>query len=836
MLVISIPEKCVYRSFLRPRQALLLTLTITSILFGIRILLDPLLENSYPLLVFTIGILISAFYGGVFFGILAMVLSAMLADFYFMVPRLQFELSHHASVVAVYIFLVKGVIISVVVDRLKRTYALAKNSDANRKYNEERLDYALGAGRMVAWDYFIQNQRLWQSTNAESILGVRAFTGDELTAIVFPDDAPRVEKLFLDTISRKGNFVTEFRIKRPDDGRIIWVESRGRCDVDEKGHVVRVSGVLTDINDRVMVATARERARERSDYLARVSDVLARNLGDEQIWNKVAQLALPKLADYCFFDLIHEGGLKRVVAARVDEVDPDNFNWVKEAPLLESDHPIVRALKSKQPVIMNPITDQDCRAIAKNAEHLEIVRQLRARSAVCVPVVLGEEVYGVLTFVYSVSGRSHSEDEVDLAVEFARRTGFAIENRDLVEELRGARDKANAANHAKSQFLANMSHEIRTPMNAILGFSELLTEARFSEDERNQLVARIRANGDQLLHLIDDILDLSKVEAGRVKIERLKFSISTLVREAFDSCALNAQKKGVEARLEFVSSLPEVINSDPIRLRQILDNVLSNAIKFTRDGRIELRVRYMHRPENPMLEIEVTDTGIGIPKDVQNSLFQPFSQADNSITRRFGGTGLGLVLSRRLAAALGGDLRLKWSRQGEGSCFNLRIPTGDISDVRFIESPNKKPMKGTDVSHLQVLVVEDSPDNERLIGIYLKQAGVRYDVAHDGFEAIAKATSKEFDIILMDIQMPGLDGLQATRHLRAQGYQKPILALSAHALPEEAQRSIQAGCDAHLAKPIRANDLIAALAKHGSPNLTSKQRSKGESSEFHDVL
>ncbi|WP_291515528.1 MHYT domain-containing protein [Bdellovibrio sp. ArHS] len=385
------------------------------------------------------------------------------------------------------------------------------------------------------------------------------------------------------------------------------------------------------------------------------------------------------------------------------------------------------------------------------------------------------------------------------------------------EREKKAKEDAQAATLAKMQFLANMSHEIRTPMNAILGFADLLSSEPLSQEQKDH-ISRIDANGNQLLRLIDDILDLSKFEAGKVPVEKSAFYFMDLVDEVVSTFRLLAEKKKIQIHVQKQSSLPNRICSDQLRLRQILANLLGNAIKFTEKGTISLRLRAEHIYDKNILYIEVEDTGIGISEEGQKKLFQPFSQADSSIAKKFGGTGLGLILSRHIAKSLGGDLILERSKQGEGSLFLLSITSEDEEHMRGVKEAQKKVPANKvilewDGEEKSILLAEDMPDNELLIRHYLKNSHFRIESAVDGFEVIEKATHDEFDVILMDVQMPGLDGLEATRRLRAHGYKKPIIALTAHALPEEVDNSLAAGCDAHLTKPVNRQNLLQAISE-----------------------
>ena len=358
-----------------------------------------------------------------------------------------------------------------------------------------------------------------------------------------------------------------------------------------------------------------------------------------------------------------------------------------------------------------------------------------------------------------------------------------------------------------------MSHEIRTPMNAILGFTDLLRSKNISDEDKEQYLSRIERNGDQLLHLIDDILDLSRIEANQMTISQDSFSMRKLLREVHDSLSVLILDKEVKTELEIDEKLPDSMVSDYMRVRQILMNLVSNAAKFTDHGKITLRAL----SDNGQVRIEVEDTGIGMNPSVKAQLFKHFSQGDVSVTRKYGGSGLGLALSRKLTRMLGGDLELLKSETGKGSVFAASFPlniasldpTPDNQTTQSADDSTKKEiLKGR-----KILLAEDSSDNRALISIYLKSTGAELVSVGDGIEAVKAVENDNFDLILMDIQMPNMDGLQATQLIRTMGYKGPILALTAHALGEEIQKSLNAGCNTHLTKPISQSHLLAEISQ-----------------------
>lgn len=386
-----------------------------------------------------------------------------------------------------------------------------------------------------------------------------------------------------------------------------------------------------------------------------------------------------------------------------------------------------------------------------------------------------------------------------------------------LEREKAAKELAENASQAKMQFLANMSHEIRTPMNSILGFAELLASLETSPVSQDY-IRRIRSNGNQLLRIINDILDLSKFEAGQVPIHKSIVNIRSLVDEIVNSFLPILTQKNIDLKIAYEGdSIPKIV-TDAHRLSQVLTNLLSNAIKFSEMGKVELTITCRVLSAKKMnLKVDVQDSGIGISEENQKNLFQPFSQGDNSIDRKFGGTGLGLALSKRIMEAMNGTLELKSSQLGVGSHFAFEISVDIVPEVHIPSELSVS--KETWIDHEQqlkgkiILLVEDSPDNAMLICHYLEPLNVKIDVVTDGVRALASASKKHYDIILMDIQMPGMDGLEATRRLRSLGFREPIIALTAHALPAEAERSLLAGCNVHLTKPVARAKLIATLSE-----------------------
>ncbi len=401
---------------------------------------------------------------------------------------------------------------------------------------------------------------------------------------------------------------------------------------------------------------------------------------------------------------------------------------------------------------------------------------------------------------------------------------------ELQQQLERGMAEAREASRAKSEFLANMSHEIRTPMTSIIGYADLLLDPETTSTERLTHIQTIRRNGEHLLSILNDILDLSKIEAGKMTLERVRCSPSMIIVDVASLMRVRAKEKGLFFEVHYQTPIPETIQSDPTRLRQVLMNLVGNAIKFTASGGIRILARCEDTEGGaPTLTLEIVDTGIGLSTTQVSSLFQPFVQADTSTTRKFGGTGLGLAICRRLAHILGGDIAID-SSPGRGSSFSLTVAAGSLEGIRMFEELHEAGIpetgavlttEGHEALDCSVLLAEDGLDNQLLISTHLKRAGARVTIAENGRvaydTAMAAVLAKEpFDVILMDMQMPEMDGYAATSELRRKGYTGPIVALTAHAMAGDRERCLAAGCTDYLTKPIGRSKLVASVAEHAS--------------------
>ncbi len=420
-------------------------------------------------------------------------------------------------------------------------------------------------------------------------------------------------------------------------------------------------------------------------------------------------------------------------------------------------------------------------------------------------------------------------------------------------ELAEARNAAEQSSRAKSEFLANMSHEIRTPMTSILGYADLLLhdpDILQQPERRVETIRTIQRNGEHLLTVINDILDISKVESGKLEVERIITSPMQIVHEVMSFMQVRASEKKLSLKVHWDGEIPETVCSDPVRLRQILINLVGNALKFTDQGGVKIYVKLLHRDQPaPQMSFAVSDSGIGLTPEQTQRLFQAFSQADTTTTRKFGGTGLGLIISKTLAEMLGGDITVE-SEFGVGTTFTATVATGPLDGVALSHpqdetfqkllapKPASSPPRAAGqkrLSDVRVLLAEDGPDNQRLIKFVLKKAGADVTVVENGRLAVEQFTTDgttsgplrdepPFDIVLMDMQMPEMDGYTAAGILKAKRNRVPVIALTAHAMENERSKCLSAGCDDFATKPINRQGLIDCIAKWASrsePELAS---------------
>jgi PAS domain S-box-containing protein len=513
--------------------------------------------------------------------------------------------------------------------------------------------------------------------------------------------------------------------------------------------------------------------------------------------------------------------------------------------------------RSREPVVLDD-------AAGQGAFRLDpYVRQTKVLAVLCLPVLMQHSVTAVLYLDNALTRGAFTPERVEIAGLLASQAAISLENAQANEALRTfslrieeyskgletlvadrTREAAEAANRSKSEFLANMSHELRTPMNGVLGMTAVLLDTSLSPTQ-HQYATTIKKSGQALLTILNDILDFSKIEAGRLEIDAVTFGLRAVVDDTMQLFALSAEEKGLHLRCVVDDKVAEWLCGDPGRLRQVLVNLVGNAMKFTHLGEVELRVHCEDSDDtHQTLRFEVQDTGIGIAPETLERLFRPFAQADGSISRRFGGTGLGLVISKQLVELMGGTLHVH-SQLGVGSIFSFEAHFPKVVKEPGADAGREQRETHVDFQGARILVAEDNETNQQVASIMLRRLGCQVQVVANGVDALSALTLSDYDLVLMDVQMPGLDGLEATRQLRKLGARNgrvPVIALTAHAMQGFRQQCLDAGMNAYLCKPIEPAHLAQCLkqwllhrpARETVDTVNAVKQGEGEAA--HDVI
>ena len=636
-----------------------------------------------------------------------------------------------------------------------------------------------------------------------------------------PDDMERAVERWRSAVETGADFDIQYRLRRAD-GVHHWFLGRALPLRKEGGAILKWFGTLTDIDEH-------KRAERSLDLLARAGDAISASLDSKATSESMARLAVPALADWCGVYLRDdEDGVARVADASAGDAP---------APALLRDltasHPVhvgahsraQKLLRTGEPELVPDIADALSRAGAGDAVHLAKLREASVTSWMMVPLAVQQRTFGCLTFAIVGSGRRYDEADLSLALELGRRTAVAIDNARLFEMAQRERVRVEEANHAKDEFLATVSHELRTPLNSILGWSVLLRSETMSEERRSRALATIERSARSQTQLIEDLLDISRIVSGKLRLNVAPVQMSAVIGAAIEIVRPAAEAKGVRLQ-PFLDGQVGPIRGDSERLQQVIWNLLANAVKFTPKGG---QVQVSLSRDGSDVEIAVADTGAGISPGFLPYVFERFRQADTGIVRAHGGLGLGLAITRHLVELHGGSIKALSPGEGLGATILLRIPLAPlrptaIESTESIERPSghdselPPPVMPSppEIVGLHVLLVEDEPDARELMATVLESCGVRVTAVASAAEALDAMRSAPPDVLVSDVGMPGESGYDLIRKIRLlpadQGGRTPAVALTAYARMEDRTRALMLGFDLHLAKPIEPSELLVVIA------------------------
>ena len=682
-------------------------------------------------------------------------------------------------------------VITDVTDQVAARIKLQEGEDQLIK-NQEMLSTTVRVAKVGFYDWDIQKNLVTFSDQLQNDWGVESMSSlEEALARIHPEDREKTSQLIEKSISDRTSYFAEYRVVRPD-GRTIWIEAQGVVDYSVDGTPIRFYGTSIDITARHATQFQLQFEKHQLETVFKDSPAAMALLhGPELIFEKVNPI----------YQAIF--GHRQLVGKSLLEAIPE----LKGQPFYDM---LKKVFETGEPLVAYEMLGK-------------IIRKKDG------PL---EDRYFDFTYVRVNDPDGNPYGVYDHVIDVTDRVIGRM-------QLQTAKSEAEKANQTKSSFLANMSHEIRTPLSAILGFTDMLKDSELTFRDRNQYLETISRNGKALTTIIDDILDLAKVESGKLDIENLDFSLLDLIDDVMDIFRERTRSKNIFLRAHINKNTPARVLSDPTRIRQILINVVGNAVKFTATGGVTIEVSANENideksDEKTQFTILVKDSGVGLNCEQKERLFQPFMQADNSTTRKFGGTGLGLALSKRLANAIGGDIFIEDNEAGQNGCtfkftFVATVLKPTVTEAKIKDDHQKNKEKNTQLlAGLRVLLADDSSDNQLLVRLVLTRQGATVDTANNGLEAFKMGIEGDFDIALMDIQMPEMDGYEATRALREAGFKKPIVALTAHAMPEERARTLAAGCNGHLTKPLNKTELIETIER-----LTSYNKNNSEPRKDH---
>jgi PAS domain S-box-containing protein len=704
-----------------------------------------------------------------------------------------------------------GIIIGA--SKIARDITERKEKDRSLHAATLRLELALSAAEMGDWDWDCRTDEVTFAEAGARIFGLdpgTKTTWKDLRNKLLPEDAERAVKAVEKAISGHSHYNIEYRIMVED--RIKWVAAKGFAQYDENGQSTGMVGVVQDI-------TVRKEQEQTLETLSRLAPAFAATLDLQEL----LQLATDEATKVTgaafgafFYNAVNEDG-KAYLLYTLSGAPMEAFSKLGMPRATAIFGPTFRG---EGTILLTDVT-KDSR-YGQSAPHYGMPKgHLPVRSYLAVPVVSRSgEVIGGLFFGHHKPG-VFRENNARLAEGIAAQVAIGIDNARLYEQVKKEKEIAEAASRAKTEFLANMSHEIRTPMNAVIGLANILSMSFPLTGKQREYIGTLQTSADGLLGLINDLLDVSKIESGSINLEEIPFSVLKIIEEVVDMIGIRAREKGLRllTAIETQTLKKKNFLGDPTRFRQILTNLCGNAVKFTESGSITIEAVAIPTsdPIYETLRLTVSDTGIGIDSGKIEAIFDKFVQADSSISRQYGGTGLGLAITKMLLKAMGGSITVE-SEPGKGSRFTIEIP---LKMAVLAEKQEDRPDSQTflPISVTKpVLLVEDHEPNILVASILLENMGYSCVVAKTGVEAMDLAAKKEFCAILMDVQMPGMSGLEATRKIRENELKRgktpvPIIGITAHAMRGDREKCLDAGMDDYIAKPFDPEDLKKTLKR-----------------------
>lgn len=669
-------------------------------------------------------------------------------------------------------------------------------------------------GRIVYWNKHAEKLYQW---TAEEVLGQSIFQ------ITVPESSDGLAHEIMESIVRAGYWEGEFVVRRKD-GSTFRAQVRDSVIADTEGRVRGYVGVSTDVTEREIIVESAQRERERAEaavrssaFLAQASAILASSLDYETTLASVSRLAVPEVADWCAVHVIDKDGSIQPLA--VAHVDPSKVEMARE---LQRRYPIdpkeergvTKAVRTGRSELFSDITDEVLVEAARDDEQLRAMRELRIRSAMVVPMVVQGRALGAITFIAAESGRRYGQEDLSLAEDLAHRAALAVDNARLYQD-------AQEANRVKDEFLATLSHELRTPLTAVIGWTQLLTTGHLDQAATARALQTIHRNARAQSQIIEDILDVSRIISGKLRIDPRPVEIVPVIEAAMDAVRPAASAKAIQLQPTFAADV-NLVPCDPHRMQQVVWNLISNAVKFTPPGG---RVSIQLGRSGADAQIIVSDTGPGVAPEFLPYVFDRFRQADGSTTRMHGGLGLGLAIVRHLVELHGGTVKAESAGAGRGASFTVNLPLSQKAQPALIEEPSGSAQTGASkpvedgapsLQGLSVLVVDDETDTLDYVAATLRERGAEVTAASSVAEAMATLEHARPDVLVADISMPGEDGYSLIKRVRAldaaRGGNTPAAALTAYASSEDRQRVLLSGFQIHLPKPVEPGELAAVVA------------------------